>query len=128
MTLRNKTVEKARKNHDEMVDAIGIEMNRRANPAGKTGWGIGAIRKYMKWNLNELREGRITRNGVGGFGFRLPSKISENKPAPLPAQVIAFLNSAPGAAESDASSETQSYEFSSVSFMFLFSNSAAHTG
>eukprot|EP00435_Cladocopium_sp_Y103_P072681 s8_g41.t1 len=38
-----------------------------------TAWGPSEIARYMRWQLSLFKEGKIKRQHVGGFAYRLPT-------------------------------------------------------
>lgn len=63
---------------------------RRGKPAESTGWGAPEIHKFMRWQLNEIKSGRLSRKKVGGYKWELPSKQADGRPAALPKEVLAY--------------------------------------
>ena len=74
-----------------MKAAIESELERRGQPFAKTAWGPDEIRFYTKWQLAMHAAGKLRESELGGYAWKLPSKTSENGPAPLPAEVVQFI-------------------------------------
>eukprot|EP00435_Cladocopium_sp_Y103_P013458 s5184_g3.t1 len=75
---------------EEVLDAAKSQYNRRSSPMAHTAWGPSEIARYMRWQLSLFKEGKIKRQHVGGFSYRLPQKSKLGEPAELPEPVLEF--------------------------------------
>lgn len=74
-----------------MLDALSVQMVRRADPLGRTGWGPAEVRAYIAHQLSRFAEGTLPAHHLGGYGSVLPEHQSANRPAPLPKDTKKFL-------------------------------------
>ncbi|CAE7276424.1 unnamed protein product, partial [Symbiodinium microadriaticum] len=84
---------KAGENKAAIVTAANSQYKRRNFPVAHTGWGPDEIFSYMRWQLSQYHAGKIKRDAVGGWAWKLPKKNeTTGEPAPLPDEVVAFTS------------------------------------
>ncbi|CAL1159908.1 unnamed protein product [Cladocopium goreaui] len=74
----------------EVFDAAKSQYERRSEPMAHTAWGPTEIARFMRWQLSLFKEGKIKRQHVGGFSYRLPQKSKLGEPAEMPDTVLEF--------------------------------------
>ena len=76
-----------------VVRAAQGQYERRNRPAARTGWGINEMHSFSKWQMREFQKGRVKKEAMGGWAWKLPAKDPETgAPAPLPKEVQAFVD------------------------------------
>lgn len=94
MTLiRNPAHGLPREHKDQVISAATAQYTRRGRPVEKTGWSVDTIHDYMRWQFNEAKCGRLGKKKLGGWAWKLPAKDESGEPAPLPAEVKAYVRS-----------------------------------
>ena len=84
---------KAGENKAAVVRAAHGQYERRNRPAARTGWGIYEMHCYSKWQMNEYKRGRVKKEAMGGWAWKLPAKDPDTgAPAPLPPDVQRFVD------------------------------------
>ncbi|CAE7248685.1 unnamed protein product, partial [Symbiodinium sp. CCMP2456] len=78
-----------------VVAAANAQYGKRGRPAEHTGWSVKEQHMYMRWQLDLFKNGRLRRQDIGGFAWKLPEKGKHGKPAPLPDDVVAFCRGDP---------------------------------
>ena len=76
-----------------VIRAAQGQYERRNRPAARTGWGINEMHSFSKWQLREYQKGRLKKDAIGGWAWKLPARDPETgAPAPLPKEVQDFVD------------------------------------
>ena len=93
---------KCGENKQAVVKAAKGQYERRNRPAHHTGWGPDEIHQYMKYQLHQFSHGKMKRESLGGWAWKLPKKDEDSgAPAPLPDEVLKFLKKKSGNDDDD---------------------------
>ncbi|CAE7724624.1 unnamed protein product, partial [Symbiodinium sp. CCMP2592] len=80
-------------NKAAVVRAAQGQYERRNRPAARTGWGVNEMHSFCKWQMREFQKGRVKKEAMGGWAWKLPAKDPETgAPAPLPKEVQDYVD------------------------------------
>lgn len=94
---------------------------QRGDPLAKTLWGPSEMRQYVKFQLAMLKENRIKRHQLGGYGFKVPQAPNENKRADLPKDVLDFLRKSKSSSRNSSFRDREYSDWTSLPFLYFWS-------
>eukprot|EP00435_Cladocopium_sp_Y103_P042015 s1084_g11.t1 len=88
--LNHREAQGVREDKQKVLDAASSQYTRRVKPLEATAWGPAEVSRYMRWQLDQHKQGKLKKSSVGGFAWKLPKKSEDGEPADLPPEVISW--------------------------------------